>query len=50
MLTANQNPELGEQAEQEFKRFQPQDDNRPFPELYGVTRLSSSFTPHDSQL
>lgn len=41
---------LGEQAEQEFKRYQPQDDNRLFPELYGVTRLSSSFIPHDSQV
>ncbi len=37
---------LGEQAEQEFKTFEPQDDNRLFPELYGVTRLSSSFIPH----
>lgn len=41
---------LGEQAEQEFKRYQPQDDNRLFPELYGVTRLSSSFIPGDSQV
>jgi type I restriction enzyme R subunit len=41
---------LGEQAEQEFRRFEPQDDNRLFPELYGVTRLSSSFIPHDSQV
>lgn len=41
---------LGEQAEQEFKRFEPQDDNRLFPELYGVTRLSSSFIPNDSQV
>lgn len=41
---------LGEQAEQEFKRYQPQDDNRLFPELYGVTRLSSSFIPTDSQV
>lgn len=41
---------LGEQAEQEFKRFKPQDDNRLFPELYGVTRLSSSFIPNDSQV
>ena len=41
---------LGEQAEQEFKRFKPQDDNRLFPELYGVTRLSSSFIPPDSQV
>jgi type I restriction enzyme R subunit len=41
---------LGEQAEQEFKCFEPQDDNRLFPELYGVTRLSSSFIPSDSQV
>jgi type I restriction enzyme R subunit len=41
---------LNEQAEQEFKKFEPQDDNRLFPELYGVTRLSSSFIPHDSQV
>ncbi len=41
---------LGEQAEQEFKRFLPQDDNRLFPELYGVTRLNSSFIPADSQV
>jgi type I restriction enzyme R subunit len=41
---------LGEQAEQEFKKFEPQDDNRLFPELYGITRLSSSFIPQDSQV
>ncbi len=41
---------LGEQAEQEFRRYEPQDDNRLFPELYGVTRLSSSFIPSDSQV
>lgn len=41
---------LGEQAEQEFKRYQPQDDNRLFPELYAVTRLNSSFIPTDSQV
>lgn len=41
---------LGEQAEGELKKFSPQDDNRLFPELYGVTRLSSSFIPHDSQV
>jgi type I restriction enzyme R subunit len=41
---------LGEQAEQEFKRYEPQDDNRLFPELYGVTRLNSSFVPTDSQV
>jgi type I restriction enzyme R subunit len=36
---------LGEQAEQEFRRYVPQDDNRLFPELYGVTRLTSSLFP-----
>lgn len=41
---------LGEQAEGEFKSYIPQDDNRLFPELYGVTRLSSSFIPKDSQV
>ncbi|WP_114784124.1 type I restriction endonuclease subunit R [Botryobacter ruber] len=41
---------LGEQAEQEFKKYEPQDDNRLFPELYGVTRLSSSFVPTDSEV
>lgn len=41
---------LGEQAEQEFRIFQPQDDNRLFTELYGVTRLSSSYIPGDSQV
>lgn len=41
---------LGEQAEQEFRKFKPQDDNRLFPELHAVTRLSSSFVPTDSQV
>jgi type I restriction enzyme, R subunit len=41
---------LGEQAEQEFRAYNPPDDNRLFPELYGVTRLSSSFIPGDSQV
>lgn len=41
---------LGEQAEQEFRMFRPQDDNRLFTELYGVTRLSSSYIPGDSQM
>jgi type I restriction enzyme R subunit len=41
---------LGEQAEQEFRRYEPGDDNRLFPELYGVTRLSSAFIPPDSQV
>lgn len=41
---------LGEQAEQEFRIFRPQDDNRLFTELYGVTRLTSSYIPGDSQV
>ncbi len=41
---------LGEQAEQEFMAFVPNDDNRKFTELYGVTRLKSSFIPDDNQV
>lgn len=41
---------LGEQAEGEFKKYVPQDDNRLFPELHGVTRLSSAFIPGDCQV
>jgi type I restriction enzyme R subunit len=41
---------LGEQAEAEFRSYIPQDDNRLFPELYGVTRLNSSYIPKDSQV
>ncbi len=41
---------LGEQAEGEFRAFTAQEDNRLFTELYGVTRLSSSFIPDDSQI
>jgi type I restriction enzyme R subunit len=41
---------LGEQAESEFRSFTPNDDNRLFTELYGVTRLNSSFIPNDSQV
>lgn len=41
---------LGQQAEGEFRKYQPQDDNRLFPELYGVTRLNSSYIPQDSQV
>ncbi|MCZ8089229.1 DEAD/DEAH box helicase family protein [Flavobacterium sp.] len=41
---------LGEQAEGEFRAFTANDDNRLFTELYGVTRLSSSFIPNDSQV
>ena len=41
---------LGEQAEQEFSKFQPNDDNRKFVELYNVRRLNSGYIPHDSQV
>ena len=41
---------LGEQAEQEFMAFVPNDDNRKFTELYAVTRLKSSFIPADNQV
>ncbi|MCE7910757.1 MAG: restriction endonuclease subunit R [Candidatus Brocadia sp.] len=41
---------LGEQAEQEFMAYQPNDDNRKFTELYGVHRLKSSNIPTDSQV
>lgn len=41
---------LGEQAEQAFMSFQPNDDNRMFTELYNVQRLSSSHIASDSQV
>lgn len=41
---------LGEQAEQEFLKYQPNDDNRKFTELYNVQRLSSRFIASDSQV
>ncbi len=41
---------LGEQAEQEFMSYVPNDDNRKFTELYSVQRLKSSFIPTDSQV
>jgi len=41
---------LGEQAEQEFMTYQPNDDNRKFTELYNVQRLSSSHIASDSQV
>ena len=41
---------LGEQAEQEFMKFQPVDDNRKFTELYNVQRLNSSYIASDSQV
>jgi len=41
---------LGEQAEQEFMQFVPNDDNRKFTELYTVQRLKSSYIAKDSQV
>lgn len=41
---------LGEQAEQEFLTFQPNDDNRKFTELYNVQRLNSSYIASDSHV
>lgn len=41
---------LGKQAEEEFRKYMPNDDNRFFPELYGVCRLKSSYIPSDVQI
>lgn len=41
---------LGEQAEQEFLRYQPQDDPRLFPSLYNVQRLTSPHISADSNV
>ncbi len=41
---------LGEQAEQEFMSYMPNDSNRKFTELYGVHRLKSSAIPKDNQV
>lgn len=41
---------LGEQAEQEFMQFIPQDDNRKFNELYVLQRLNSSYVPPNSHV
>jgi len=41
---------LGEQAEQEFMDYLPNDDNRLFTQLYNVQRLKSSFVAKDSQV
>lgn len=41
---------LGEQAEQEFMKYLPQDDNRKFTELYNVQRLSSKYIASDAQV
>lgn len=41
---------LGEQAEDEFRKYIPNDDHRPFPEIYGVYRLKSSRMPKDTHI
>lgn len=41
---------LGEQAEQEFMSYVPNDDNRKFTELYNVQRLKSRHIAGDSQV
>ena len=41
---------LGEQAEQEFMSYIPNDDNRKFTELYNVQRLTSRHIAPDSQV
>jgi type I restriction enzyme R subunit len=41
---------LGEQAEQEFMAFVPNDDNRKFTELYTVQRLKSAYAAKDAQV
>lgn len=41
---------LGEQAEQEFMNYLPNDDNRTFTELYGVHRLKSKHIPDDNHV
>jgi type I restriction enzyme R subunit len=38
---------LGEQAEQEFRAYKPNDDPRPFHTIFGVHRLKSSYIPQD---
>lgn len=41
---------LGEQAEREFMAYIPNDDLRPFPQIYGVKRLKSPYIPNDVQI
>jgi type I restriction enzyme R subunit len=41
---------LGEQAEQEFMSFVPNDDSRKFTELYTVQRLSTSYVSPQAQV
>ncbi len=41
---------LGEQAEREFLAYIPNDDHRPFSNIYGVYRLKSSRLPENTQV
>lgn len=41
---------LGEQAEEEFRKYKPSDDPRLFPELYNVCRLTSSSIPSEADV
>ncbi len=41
---------LGEQAEREFLAYIPNDDHRPFSDIYGVYRLRSSRMPLNTQI
>lgn len=41
---------LGEQAEQEFMTYVPNDDNRKFTELYTVQRLKNQYIAKDAQV
>lgn len=41
---------LGEQAEREFLAYVPNDDHRPFSDIYGVYRLKSSRMPTNTQI
>ena len=41
---------LGEQAEEEFRKYKPTDDARLFSELYNVCRLTSSQIPNGSNV
>lgn len=41
---------LGEQAEREFLAYIPNDDPRPFSDIYGVYRLKSSRMPTNTQI
>ena len=41
---------LGEQAENSFRDYKPNDDMRPFTSIYGVYRLKSSKMPQDVQV